>query len=31
MDWTWDLTVLYKDFDDPKIEEDFAKGLNETM
>ena len=24
MDWTWDLTVLYKDFDDPKIEEDFA-------
>ncbi len=23
MDWTWDLTVLYKDFDDPKIERDF--------
>ena len=23
MDWTWDLTVLYRDFDDPKIEEDF--------
>ena len=23
MDWTWDLTVLYKDFDDPKIEADF--------
>ncbi len=25
MDWTWDLTVLYKDFDDPKIEADFAR------
>ena len=25
MDWTWDLTVLYKDFDDPKIEEDFSR------
>lgn len=24
MDWTWDLSVLYRDFDDPKIEEDFA-------
>jgi len=23
MDWTWDLTVLYKDFNDPKIEQDF--------
>ena len=23
MDWTWDLTVLYRDFDDPKIEQDF--------
>ena len=23
MDWTWDLTVLYKDFNDPKIERDF--------
>ena len=25
MDWTWDLTVLYKDFDDPRIEADFAR------
>lgn len=25
MDWTWDLTVLYQDFDDPKIEADFAR------
>ena len=25
MDWTWDLTVLYKDFDDPQIEEDFSR------
>lgn len=25
MDWTWDLTVLYQDFDDPKIEEDFSR------
>ncbi len=25
MDWTWDLTVLYKDFDDPKIEADFDR------
>lgn len=24
MDWTWDLSVLYRDFDDPKIEEDFS-------
>ena len=24
MDWTWDLSVLYQDFDDPKIEADFA-------
>ena len=23
MDWTWDLTVLYKDFDDSRIEGDF--------
>ena len=23
MDWTWDLTVLYHDFDDPQIERDF--------
>ncbi len=23
MDWTWDLTVLYRDFDDPQIERDF--------
>ncbi len=23
MDWTWDLTVLYRDLDDPKIKEDF--------
>ncbi|MBQ9264358.1 MAG: M3 family oligoendopeptidase [Clostridia bacterium] len=23
MDWTWDLSVLYKDFDDPQIEKDF--------
>ena len=23
MDWTWDLSVLYKGFDDPKIERDF--------
>ena len=32
MDWTWDLSVLYRDFDDPKIEEDFArlKELSET-
>ena len=32
MDWTWDLTVLYKDFDDPKIEQDFnqLKALCET-
>ena len=29
MDWTWDLSVLYRDFDDPKIEQDFEtlKGL----
>ena len=25
MDWTWDLTVLYKDFDDPAIEKDFDR------
>ncbi len=25
MDWTWDLTVLYKDFDDPNIEADFIR------
>ena len=25
MDWTWDLSVLYKGFDDPQIEEDFAR------
>ena len=25
MDWTWDLTVLYKDFDDPRIEQDFNR------
>ena len=24
MDYTWDLSVLYRDFDDPKIESDFA-------
>lgn len=24
MDWTWDLSVLYKSFDDPQIEKDFA-------
>ncbi|MBE5786599.1 MAG: M3 family oligoendopeptidase [Clostridiales bacterium] len=24
MEWTWDLSVLYQDFSDPKIEEDFA-------
>ena len=32
MDWTWDLSVLYHDFDDPKIEKDFAalKTLCET-
>ena len=24
MDWTWDLTVLYQNFDDPAIEKDFA-------
>lgn len=23
MDWTWDLTVLYRDLDDPKIKTDF--------
>ena len=25
MDWTWDLTVLYQDCSDPKIEEDFNR------
>jgi len=25
MDWTWDLSVLYESFDDPRIEEDFAR------
>lgn len=25
MDWTWDLTVLYQDCNDPKIEEDFNR------
>ncbi len=25
MDWTWDLTVLYRDFDDPRIEKDFEE------
>lgn len=25
MDYTWDLTVLYHDFDDPAIERDFAR------
>lgn len=32
MDWTWDLSVLYRDFDDPKIEEDFAalKAISEN-
>ncbi len=25
MDWTWDLTVLYKDFNDPRIEQDFDR------
>ena len=24
MDWTWDLTELYQNFDDPAIEKDFA-------
>lgn len=24
MDWTWDLSVLYRGFDDPKIEQDFS-------
>ena len=24
MDWTWDLSVLYRGFDDPRIEEDFS-------
>ena len=24
MDYTWDLSVLYRDFDDPRIEEDFS-------
>ena len=24
MNWTWDLTVLYQDFNDPQIEKDFA-------
>lgn len=24
MDYTWDLSVLYRDFDDPKIESDFS-------
>ena len=24
MDWTWDLSVLYADFDDPRIEADFS-------
>ena len=25
MDWTWDLTVLYRDLDDPRIKEDFDR------
>ena len=25
MDWTWDLSVLYKDFNDPQIERDFDR------
>ena len=25
MDWTWDLSVLYQDFNDPKIEKDFIE------
>ena len=25
MEWTWDLTCLYRDFDDPKLQEDLAK------
>ena len=25
MDWTWDLTVLYQDLNDPQIEKDFAR------
>jgi len=25
VDWTWDLTVLYRDLDDPGIKEDFEK------
>ncbi len=25
MDWTWDLSVLYKDFDDPAIQRDFDR------
>ena len=24
-DWTWDLSVLYRDFQDPAIEKDFQK------
>ena len=24
MDWTWDLSVLYTDFNDPQIEKDFS-------
>ena len=25
MDWTWDLSYLYQDFDDPKLQEDLAR------
>lgn len=30
MEWTWDLSVLYRDFDDPKIAADFAR-LQQTV
>ena len=29
MDWTWDLSVLYNDFNDPRIQRDF-EALNRT-
>ena len=31
MDWTWDLTVLYRDFDDPRIEKDFEEIRSECV
>ena len=33
MNWTWDLSVLYSDFNDPQIEKDFSslKEICENM